>query len=278
MRKLLIISIYIFTIISCKDRDFSSEYGPVLVEIGNKKLYTSELQNIVHGDTSPEDSTAIANAFIDRWVKNNLLINDAEKFFSSDFEIEEKVERYKNDLIKYKYEAQIIKDKMSSTISNEELQSCYEKYKANYLLDSPIYKVMYAAIPANTTKIDRFYNAWLNDELDFIRTYCSEKADTLVLGHDEWIDDNALDNLIPKALVKGIKLKADKTIQKNINQQEHFLKFIEIRNAKDTIPLELISSKISNLLLHERKIQTIEKYKQDIYEKAVRSNSIKINL
>jgi len=278
MRRSVVVLISLMTVIACKKQSFTSEYGPVLVEIDNKKLYASEIQKIIHSDTSPEDSTAIANAFIDRWIKNNLLISDAEKYLSSDFEVEEKVERYKNDLIKYKYEAQIIDDEMETEVTQQDLEKCYAKYKSNYILDAAIYKIMYAAIPATSAKIDRFYNAWLNDELEFIQTYSSANADTLILGHDEWISNEKMSAVVPSNLIKGQKLRKDRTIQKNVNGKEHFFKLVDMRAAQDTIPLELISSKIRSLLLHERKINTIENHKNDIYDKAIRSNRIKLNI
>ena len=250
----------------------------MLVQIENKKLYASEIEKIIHDDTSHDDSIAIANAFIDRWIKDKLLISDAEKFLSSDFEIEEKVEDYRNDLIKYKYQEQIINEKMSDEISDEELQACYNKYKRNYLLSEGIYKIIFAGIPGDTKKIDRFYNAWLNTELDFIKSYANENADTLFLNHDEWINEVQLKSIVPNNLIKGQKLKVDKTIQKNIGQNEYFFKILEMKEARDTIPLVLISDKIRRLLLHERKKETIENYKQTIFEKAMRSNRIKIDI
>lgn len=277
LRKLLIIFLVLF-LITCKEDQLRDQFGPVIVQIDNKKLYASEIENIIHDETSTQDSTAIANAYIHRWIKDQLLIRDALKFLSSDFEIEELVEDYRNELIKYRYEEQIIQKKMDRDVTDYDLQSYYNKYKGNYILSEPIYKIIFASIPAQTEKIDRFYNAWLNNEFEFIESFGNQYADTSYMERNEWINGEKVAEIVPKELIKGQKLKRDKTIQKNIDNYEYFFKIIELKAARDTIPLELLKEKIKSLVTHERKKETIENYKQEIFDKGMRSKIVKMDI
>lgn len=268
----------ILFLISCQSDKLHDKHGSVIVQIDNKKLYASEIENIIHDETSAIDSTAIANAYVDRWIKDQLLIQDANKFLSSDFEIEELVEDYRNELIKYRYEEEIIRKNMNQDLSQNDLVNYYDKYKGNYILSDPIYKIIFASIPANTSKIDRFYNAWLNDDFDFIQTFSESNADTLYLGRNEWINKKRVSEIVPNALIKGQKLRSGRIIQKNIDNYEYFFKVLEMKAAKDTIPLELIEEKIGRLVLHERKRETIENYKQEIFDRGMRSKIVKIDI
>lgn len=277
MEKLLFV-IPILFLYSCSADPAPDQFGEVIVQIENKKLYSSELENVIHDETSPSDSTAIANAYVDRWIKDQLLIRDAQKYLSSDFEIEELVEDYRNELIKYRYEAQIIKDKMVKEVSPQDLQTFYDKYKSNYILTEPIYKIIFASVPASTKRIDRYYNAWLNNEIDYIHSFSKEFADSMFLNHNEWINAEKVAEVVPKALIKGQKLKRDQTIQKNIGNYEYFFKILDMRATRDTIPLELLEGKIESLVLHERKKATIENYKQEIFDKGMRSKIIKMDI
>ena len=278
MKKLLLVIVTFHLLSSCNEKKLQDGYGTVLVQIENKKLYSSEVENIIHDETSVDDSTAIANAYIDRWIQDQLMIRDAHRYLSSDFEIEQLVEDYRNNLIKYRYEKEIIKKNMNPDVTDNDLQIYYEKYKRNYILSEAIYKIIFASIPGNSEKIDKFYNAWLNNEFDYISAYCAQNADTLVLGNDEWVNANKIAQLVPKTLIKGQKLSSNKTIQKNINNNEYFLKILDMKPAKDTIPLDLLKDKIGRLVLHERKKETIENYKQEIFDKGMRSKIVKIDI
>jgi hypothetical protein len=277
LKKILFI-LLVFSILACEPEKLQDQFGDVIVQIDNKKLYASEIENIIHDETSTQDSTAIANAYIDRWIKDQLMIRDAQKYLSSDFEIEELVEDYRNELIKFKYEEEIINQNMNLKVNESDLQSYYNKYKSNYLLSAPIYKIIYASIPAKTEKIDRFYNAWLNNEFDFIESFGSQYADTMYLNRNEWIDRQKMNEIVPEELIKGQNLRRERTIQKNINNYEYFFKILEMKTASDTIPLVLLKDKIERLVIHERKKETIENYKQEIFDKSMRSKIIKIDI
>ena len=277
MKKILFI-LFVFSLLACEPEKLQDQFGDVIVQIDNKKLYASEIENIIHDETSTQDSTAIANAYIDRWIKEQLMIRDAQKYLSSDFEIEELVEDYRNELIKFKYEEEIINQNMNLTVNESDLQSYYNKYKSNYLLSEPIYKIIYASIPAKTEKIDRFYNAWLNNEFDFIESFGGQYADTMYLNRNEWIDRQKVNEIVPEELIKGQNLRRERTIQKNINNYEYFFKILEMKTARDTIPLVLLKDKIERLVIHERKKETIENYKQEIFDKSMRSKIIKMDI
>ena len=252
MRRALCI-LPVLILFACAERNLQDQFGPVIVQIENKKLYASEVENIIHDETSPQDSTAIANAYISRWVKDQLLIREAQQHLSSDFEIEELVEDYRNELIKYKYEEEILNKKMKHEVSSSDLDIYYEKNKGNYLLSEPIYKIIFASIPADTRKIDRFYNAWLNNDFEFIESFSADHADTMYLERNQWINGEKVNEIVPEELIKGQKLRTDKTIQKNLDNYEHFFKIIEMKAARDTIPLELLTDKIASLGITRKK-------------------------
>ena len=176
----LLISLLIL-IYSCQFTKDQETFVPPLVQIDSKKLYESEIENIIHDETSSYDSAAIANAYIDRWIKEQLLIRDANKYLSSDFEIEELVNDYRNQLIKYRYEQAIMDKFLDTEINSSDLEAYYEKNKSNYILSQPIYKVIFASVPETTEKIDRLYNAWLNNEFEFIQKFCDVHADTFYM-------------------------------------------------------------------------------------------------
>jgi len=264
--------------LSCSSENYGDTFGPILVQIDSKKLYASEIKKLIHKSASTYDSSAIANAYIDRWIKDKLMIREAQKYFSTDFEIEALVEDYRNQMIRYRYEQQIIEDKLYTAISANDLLEYYNDNKTNYILIETIYKIIYAVIPASQEKIDRFYHAFVNDDFDYIIEFCLDKSDTSFLQIDTWLSAEKVSAIVPKKLIENKTLSIDKIIQKNIDKKEYFFKVLDIREVNDTIPLELMQETLRRLMLHERKLKVIEDYKQELYEKGIRSKIVKLEI
>ena len=100
----------------------------------------------------------------------------------------------------------------------------------------------------------------------------------MYLNRNEWINRQKVNEIVPEELIKGQNLRRERTIQKNINNYEYFFKILEMKTARDTIPLVLLKDKIERLVIHERKKETLENYKQEIFDKSMRSKIIKMDI
>ena len=98
MKHVILITLIACACMSCQEKELADQFGDILVQIDAKKLYSSEIENMIHDNVSEYDSVAIANAYIDNWVKDQLLIREAEKYMSSDFEIEALVDDYRSKM------------------------------------------------------------------------------------------------------------------------------------------------------------------------------------
>ena len=79
-------------------------------------------------------------------------------------------------------------------------------------------------------------------------------------------------------MIPSRRMVIDRIIQKNFDNNEYFFKVLDMKKAKDTIPLVLIKEKLKRLILHDRKKTVIEDYKQDLYEKGLRSKIVKLEI
>ena len=276
--KVIVAMTLLFSLAACTSSPKEEHLQDIIAKVDSKYLYASDIEKLIHDGVSSYDSNAIANAYIDRWIKDELLIREAYKSYSSDFEIESLVEDYRNQMIKYKYEKQVLDEKLDTVLSKDELQTFYEKNKANYVLKQPLYKIIYTAVPENKEKIDRLYNAWINNDYAFIKEYCAGHSDDSFLENNSWISEQKLSSIVPNALTKNISLRDKITIQRNIDHVEYFFKILDVRLIDDHIPLDVIRDKLVRLILHERKQAVIEDFKQELYEKAMRSKIIKLQI
>ncbi len=276
--KVLVFLTSLFGLVTCQPSQPEEHSDPIIAQVDSKNLYASEIEKLIHDGISTYDSNGIANAYIDRWIKDELLIREAQKYYSSDAEIESLVEDYKNQMIKYKHEKQVLEEKLDTAVNETVLAKFYEKNKANYVLEEPLYKILYAAVPENKRQIDRLYNSWINNDYAFMKEYCSSNSVISFLDKESWISGAKLSAIVPDVLIKNKTLSNRTTIQKNMDHIEYFFKVLDVRQKDDHIPIELITDKLKRLILHERKQEVIHDYKQNLYEKAMRQKIVKLQI
>ena len=139
---------------------------PVIAEVNGRKLYADELENLIHPSVNPYDSTGMANAYIDQWIKNQLMMSEASKFFTSDFEIERLVRDYREKLIVINLEEKVLQERYDTLIRNEDLFEFYEEYKEQFILARPIFQIQFASLESDHPDYRIFRNAWRNNDLD----------------------------------------------------------------------------------------------------------------
>ncbi len=246
----------------------------IVAQVESRTLYASDLDQIIHANTSKKDSLALATAYIDQWVRDQLMTREAARYFASDFEIEKLVDDYREKLLKFNLEERVVSMRFDTVIERGELISFYEEMKEQFPLSEPIFRCVYAKYPRDTENLSE-YRKHLNDEnydqiLDFIRLNAVQsQIDTMIWFREgefyEWNQDWS-----PNRMNKG-------QIQRQNDQDyEYFLKIVDRRDIGTFSPFNYIRPQLTRMLLHKRKQEILEKYKQDLYESALNNNLIKI--
>ncbi len=70
----------------------------LLAQVYNKNLYASELADVVPEGTNPTDSSLLVTAFVQRWIRDQLLMYEAERNIPKDLNIDELVRDYRASL------------------------------------------------------------------------------------------------------------------------------------------------------------------------------------
>ena len=109
-----------------------------IVKVYDKYLYADELMDVT-SNSSKEDSAKMAAVYIQDWITRQLLIQNAKKNLSSELlDIDKKVEDYKESLIIFNYESELIRQKLDTSISIDDRMDYYNKHKENFILDEGI--------------------------------------------------------------------------------------------------------------------------------------------
>ncbi|MDR0733786.1 MAG: hypothetical protein LBF08_06990 [Dysgonamonadaceae bacterium] len=109
--------------------------GDVIVRVGNETLKRSDLEENIAQDLSSNDSILAAEHFIKTWIMDVLMYEVAEKNTTDMLRIDHLVENYRKSLMIYQYQEQLVNEKVSKQITDQELAKYYEINKDKFRLD-----------------------------------------------------------------------------------------------------------------------------------------------
>ncbi len=117
----------------------------------NKKDYIARVENeyLLKQEVAGMDSNFV-RSYIDVWVRNNLIYNEAiQKGYKSDERIERMVDEFRKSLIVKNFlQNEILKN--AENISDEELRQFYEKHQDEFILDRQVVKIGYVKLNSRT--------------------------------------------------------------------------------------------------------------------------------
>jgi hypothetical protein len=251
----------------------------LLAEVHQQKLFLSELQNLFHENLSPEDSVALVHAYTQRWVKDQLLLAKATENIPADMNIERLVRDYRHSLILTNYEQLLVESRLDSNIPEQELIDYYEENKEQYILEKPIARYHFVKIPLNAKNRDKALKWWSNPSptnMKRLRHYAGQYAPVSMLEDTIWASLDELLLITAPSIAAVEELKSGKEIRYQDENFQYLLRILETRSVFEVAPLSYIRERASRTILHQRKIELIEKIKEGLFDMEMRNNNLKI--
>lgn len=121
LKKFAIGLMLVLALFSCQNTKNGSD-DRVIATVYDKVLYQSDLQDILYEGISTTDSIVRTKAFIDNWIRRQLLIHQAENNVDkSELDFSKQIDDYRNSLIIFKYEMMLVEQNLDTVISDEEI-------------------------------------------------------------------------------------------------------------------------------------------------------------
>ena len=128
---------------SCDNKGERLGRGEPVARVNEELLYIDNIRKIVPIGTSADDSLEIINGYIDNWLRETLVIQKAEENLTDDQKnVEAQLLNYRNSLITYTYEKELVKQRLDTLVTNAEIENYYNNNKANFELKDNIIKVI----------------------------------------------------------------------------------------------------------------------------------------
>ncbi len=275
LKKMLVLLLVIFAF-SCSKSDNEIEDIP-LARVHNKFLYESDIKSLFNSNISKEDSIVVARNYINDWIKKQLLMQKAELNLNEESkDIEKQIEDYRSSLLIFKYKQELIKQKLDTIITNQEIENYYSEYSGNFILNHNIVKALFLKIskeaPEND-KVKRWYKSNDQENLSRLEDYCYQYATKFDDFDNKWIPFNNLLIEIPTNINDQERyLRYNKYIETEDDLFYYFVKINEYSLKSTVQPLEYAQLKIKSILLNKRKFTFIDELENTIYNDALNRN------
>jgi len=274
----LIGSYIVLTILclNCHSPTSEIKIDPVVASVGSKNLYRSDIEELYPADADSISRLNLKNNFIDNWVRENVLLQEAEKYIANEINIDQLVKDYRSSLLIYNYEERLVKERLDTFISNQQKLEIYEANKSSYLLSSPIVKGAYIQVPIDTPQLKQFKKDWIRQDMEAIINFTRKYKLTSRIFPDTWVTFADFLSIIPENLFSTKQLQSKKSLDREKNGIQYFVKVIDYRDKNEVAPLEYIEDKIEKLILYNRKVTLLKTIKEKLYERDLESKKVKI--
>lgn len=265
-----------------KNQAAGDEATKPVARANNSFLYHSELIGIIPAGSNSEDSVARVTAYINSWIRKQLVINEAMKNIDiNEAEVERKVLDYRYSLIGYEYQTYYIKKNLNDSISEKEIEDYYRDGLDNFILKQNIIRGAYIKVPKEaprTKNIKELMFSKRDKDVAELKSYCLSFSAAYHLADSSWIEFDKLVVNSPLAEIPN-KIQFLRSYNYYETSDTDFLYFLKIDAYKisdNVSPLEFVKEDIKNIILNKRKVELARKLEDDVYENATKKNDFEI--
>ena len=250
-----------------------------LVEVSGEFLYKEDLQAALPLNISKDDSVLFAEHYIRNWIEDALLFDKAEGNIPDNDKISKLVENYRRALIMHTYQEELVNQKLANDICEEEINAYYEKNKELFRLDNPLVKGLFIKVPLSSPDLGNvrvWYRKNNQDVIEKLEKYSLRNAVSYDYFYDRW---TSVPDVAAKIPLKVLDTDAN-YLDKNRNVEVKDTAFCYFLHIEDFLgkdkqkPLDFARDEIKEILINLKRVEFINKVKEDLYQRASDRNKI----
>jgi hypothetical protein len=252
-----------------------------VAKVQDSYLYLDELAGIVPPGTPSQDSVVRAEAYIDSWIRKQLLIQEAtRKMDINEAEVERKILDYRYSIIAYEYQTFFIKQHLDTAVSKSEIEAYYKANVDNFILKQNIVQATFIKVPKTAPKTEKIKEMLFsrdNDQRE-LKSYCLSFSAAYHLSDSTWIvfDDLVRNSPLAEIPNKVQFLKSNPYYETSDDSHLYFLKVDRYQISDNISPLEFVTSDIKNIILNKRKVDLAKRLEDEVFEQAQNNKRFEI--
>jgi hypothetical protein len=258
---------------------FNGNDQRVIASVNEKDLLLSEV--IKEMPEFTEDSSFFIDSYINIWVRKQLMIYHAEINLSSGLtDYEKQIQEYRESLLIYAYQQELINQNFDTTITSQEILEYYNRYREEFKLVKNIFIGRYIVVDKSAPSLkdlSKWYKSDNEESVEKLVDYCQQFAKEYYLADSSWQYFSNINDRLPNLIseeeyflqhTKGVWFEDE------IYRYYIYIKDYQIKGSISPLDMEL--EKIRNVLLNKKKIQYLKQLEDELYQNALDLKKIKI--
>lgn len=267
-------------VFSCSGKKEKPADKDVLAVVDNDKLYIQDVIKVIPDFENPEDSIAFVNEYVENWVADKLLYEEAKSVLTDTSLIVKKVNEYRQELYLHYYKERVVYAGIKTEVTQEEIEAYYNKHLTDYVLATSYVKAHYMTMDANVTTYSDEWEKIRNsgpDDKKFLKDYCIGTG-RKVYFIEEWTDiRNFLDIINYSGEFSESELGSRDVLDYINGDLRYLVKIDDYRVKGDYLPMEMAVPEITQIIINNRKEEMLIKAKKDLTANAINSGTVIIN-
>lgn len=250
----------------------TADMSPLVARVYGYELRMDDLAGLVGEGVSGDDSAAIVDNYVDQWVRQKVMLAKAEKNVKEDFS--RQLDEYRNSLLTYAYEQQIVEQLMDTTVTDAQIEEYYESHAGQFLLKNSIVKAVYVAAPLKNTADAKLkslvYKSNFRDEdVVEMQSLATKVGGTGSYDADTWMPFYSLQGVVPITTYnENLYLKQNRSVVLADDSLRWYLRILDYKISDEISPLELQRENIRAIILNHRKIDILNRLQADLLKEA----------
>ena len=276
MRKLTVILCLLLAVCTACRRNAD----PVVAQVYQYKLYASEVRQGMPVGLSQEDSLTLVRDYIDNWVKEKLVLHEAEKKLSPrEKNFDKEMMDYRNSLLINRYYDKLWqRDTANNRVTDREISDFAHTLDSRYTVDKEIVRVNYVKLPAHSNLLEPVKSLLFDESrrVDEKETLVAMLGDSIeyLLDDEAWLYLDDLQNEVAFEIDASSAKGDNRRIEKEVGGQKVLLVILDYRSQRSVNETKEERAAAGMLLMNQRRTQFINQYVQDLYDKALKEGKI----
>src|SRR5687768_3608446 len=251
----------------------------LLARVFDYKLYFDDIKDLIQGYSNAEDSIQQVKTLTEHWVRDRLILVEAEKNFPKEANMNKLLEDYRQSLLRHFFEQRIIEERLDTVITEDDLQRYYEANKEQHRLESGILRGYYFKLMKPLNRSDRILTWWEDfpeKHFDDVISYTAQRAKTNWSDSTQWHEMHMIVQLFPEGTLSPSAIRSYEGIMKEDREYIYLLYPLEVYHERDIAPLSRVRPQASRYIIHQRELELLDSIKNEIYDRDIQSEQVKI--
>ena len=270
MYRSLLLILLAFLLFSCNKKSDSIVEEKYVASIGHEKLYEKELMQAIGTYVDATDSAKQADKYIDDWLTERVMYNEAMKLMTDTSEISKKIMQYRRQIYSHEYCNKYIYSNVNMNITEKEINEYYDKHLNDYVINTTYVKAHYMTIPPQITRYYEIYDKLRKSDLDSeqeLGDYC-DGPDKNVYFVKDWVELSDFIKLINyNSTIEPHELKYKNTLDYIRDTLHYLVKIDDYIIPGDLLPVELAKPQIIQIIMNKRRHDKYIQSKKELMNK-----------